>query len=106
MAEVRAHLPGAAHIIAVLLKSNSWYVRKLFAPLPAEGNQCQNLRPHARERRLQIPLLPHLILRQADMLLAAADEVNALVLDVGSLYVKGGYAGEDNPKALFPSVSK
>ena len=34
----------------------------------------------------------------------AADEVNALVLDVGSLYVKGGYAGEDTPKALFPSV--
>lgn len=32
------------------------------------------------------------------------DEVNALVLDVGSLYVKGGYAGEDTPKALFPSV--
>lgn len=26
------------------------------------------------------------------------------MLDVGSLYVKGGYAGEDTPKALFPSV--
>lgn len=25
-------------------------------------------------------------------------------MDVGSLYVKGGYAGEDTPKALFPSV--
>lgn len=34
-----------------------------------------------------------------------ADEVNALVLDVGSLYVKGGYAGDDVPKAIFPSVS-
>mmetsp|Transcript_3544 Transcript_3544/g.10296 ORF Transcript_3544/g.10296 Transcript_3544/m.10296 type:complete len:435 (+) Transcript_3544:267-1571(+) len=32
------------------------------------------------------------------------DEVNALVLDVGSLYVKGGYAGDDVPKAIFPSV--
>lgn len=32
------------------------------------------------------------------------DEVNALVLDVGSLYVKGGYAGDDTPKAIFPSA--
>ena len=39
-----------------------------------------------------------------DACMDAADEVNALVLDVGSLYVKGGYAGEDTPKALFPSV--
>lgn len=37
--------------------------------------------------------------------LTPADEVNALVLDVGSLYVKGGYAGDDIPKAIFPSVS-
>ena len=38
------------------------------------------------------------------MLRCCADEVNALVLDVGSLYVKGGYAGDDVPKAIFPSV--
>ena len=34
-----------------------------------------------------------------------ADEVNALVLDIGSGTVKAGYAGEDTPKAYFPSVS-
>ena len=34
-----------------------------------------------------------------------ADEVNALVIDLGSHTVKAGYAGEDTPKALFPSVS-
>ena len=34
-----------------------------------------------------------------------ADEVNALVIDLGSCTVKAGYAGEDTPKALFPSVS-
>lgn len=33
------------------------------------------------------------------------DEVNALVIDIGSSTVKAGYAGEDTPKALFPSVS-
>ena len=33
-----------------------------------------------------------------------ADEVNALVIDLGSHTVKAGYAGEDTPKALFPSV--
>ncbi|CAL8463368.1 g2902 [Coccomyxa elongata] len=32
------------------------------------------------------------------------DEVNALVVDLGSSTVKAGYAGEDNPKALFPSA--
>ncbi|CAO3590228.1 unnamed protein product [Absidia cylindrospora] len=31
------------------------------------------------------------------------NEVNALVLDVGSSNVRAGYAGEDTPKALFPT---
>ena len=33
----------------------------------------------------------------------AGDEVSALILDVGSSSVKAGYAGEDTPKAVFPS---
>ena len=37
-------------------------------------------------------------------LLAVADEVNAIVLDLGAGSVKAGYAGEDTPKAVFPSV--
>lgn len=32
------------------------------------------------------------------------DEVSAIVLDVGSHTVKGGYAGEDAPKSVLPSV--
>jgi len=32
------------------------------------------------------------------------DEINAVVLDAGSLNMKAGYAGEDAPKAVFPSV--
>lgn len=32
------------------------------------------------------------------------DEVSALVLDVGSTTTKMGYAGEDSPKAVFPSA--
>jgi actin-related protein len=32
------------------------------------------------------------------------DEINAVVLDAGSLNVKAGYAGEDAPKAVFPSL--
>ena len=39
-------------------------------------------------------------------LLCCADEVNALVIDLGSHTVKAGYAGEDTPKALFPSVNR
>ena len=35
-----------------------------------------------------------------------ADEVNAIVIDIGSYSVKGGYAGEDTPKAVFPSVRR
>ena len=34
-----------------------------------------------------------------------ADEVNAIVIDVGSSTVKAGYAGDDAPKSYFPSVS-
>nr|ADI46900.1 ARP4m [Volvox carteri f. nagariensis] len=33
------------------------------------------------------------------------DEVNALVLDLGTHSCKAGYAGDDTPKAVFPSVS-
>jgi actin-related protein len=32
------------------------------------------------------------------------DEVNAIVLDVGTYQVKAGYAGEDTPKFVFPSA--
>ena len=32
------------------------------------------------------------------------DEVNAIVLDVGTYQVKAGYAGEDAPKFICPSV--
>lgn len=34
-----------------------------------------------------------------------ADEVNAIVLDVGTCLCKAGYGGDDVPKAIFPSVS-
>lgn len=34
-----------------------------------------------------------------------ADEVSAIVVDLGSHTCKAGYAGEDAPKAVFPSVS-
>mmetsp|Transcript_14127 Transcript_14127/g.38206 ORF Transcript_14127/g.38206 Transcript_14127/m.38206 type:complete len:438 (+) Transcript_14127:3436-4749(+) len=33
------------------------------------------------------------------------DEVNALVLDIGTCLVKAGYAGDDVPKAVFPSAA-
>eukprot|EP01104_Vermistella_antarctica_P003794 TRINITY_DN140_c2_g1_i1.p1 TRINITY_DN140_c2_g1~~TRINITY_DN140_c2_g1_i1.p1 ORF type:complete len:443 (+),score=108.09 TRINITY_DN140_c2_g1_i1:232-1560(+) len=34
---------------------------------------------------------------------AGSDEVGAVVIDVGSSWTKMGYAGEDTPKAVFPS---
>ena len=33
------------------------------------------------------------------------DEVSAVVLDMGSSCTKSGYAGEDSPKFVIPSVS-
>ena len=33
------------------------------------------------------------------------DEVSAVVLDIGSHSVRGGFAGDESPKAIFPSVS-
>lgn len=38
------------------------------------------------------------------MIICHADEVSAIVLDLGSHTCKAGYAGEDAPKAVFPSV--
>ncbi len=38
------------------------------------------------------------------MLCSGADEVNAVVIDIGTFGVKAGYAGEDTPKFMFPSV--
>ncbi|RHN56260.1 putative Actin family [Medicago truncatula] len=32
------------------------------------------------------------------------DEVSAIVIDLGSHTCKAGYAGEDAPKAVFPSL--
>jgi actin-related protein len=34
-----------------------------------------------------------------------ADEVSAIVIDVGSYSCKEGYTGDDTPKAVFLSVS-
>ena len=31
------------------------------------------------------------------------DDVGALVMEMGSAYAKAGYAGDDSPKAVFPS---
>lgn len=39
------------------------------------------------------------------MIICHVDEVSAIVLDLGSHTCKAGYAGEDAPKAVFPSVS-
>eukprot|EP00879_Flechtneria_rotunda_P015145 GHRR01015828.1.p2 GENE.GHRR01015828.1~~GHRR01015828.1.p2 ORF type:complete len:105 (+),score=45.95 GHRR01015828.1:334-648(+) len=33
------------------------------------------------------------------------DEVNAVVLDLGTWQTKAGYAGDDTPKAVFPSLA-
>ena len=33
-----------------------------------------------------------------------ADEVNALVIDIGGYQCKAGYAGEDAPKVVFGTV--
>lgn len=38
--------------------------------------------------------------------LVGGDEVSAVVLDIGTTWVKAGFAGEDSPKALFTSVCK
>lgn len=32
------------------------------------------------------------------------DEVAALVIEIGSANAKAGYAGEETPKSVFPSV--
>ncbi len=56
------------------------------------------------KKMLEVQLNTLLQLQKIDTLYLA-DEVNALVIDLGSSTVKAGYAGEDTPKALFPAVS-
>jgi actin-related protein len=34
------------------------------------------------------------------------DEINALVIDVGTHTTRAGFAGEDTPKCAFPTVNK
>lgn len=50
---------------------------------------------------LLIQLGTHLL-----FLFFASDEVSAIVVDLGTHTCKAGYAGEDAPKAVFPSVSQ
>ena len=38
------------------------------------------------------------------LLVAPADEVAALVIDNGSGMCKAGFAGDDAPRAVFPSI--
>lgn len=38
--------------------------------------------------------------------LRPADETNGIVIDCGSSTTRAGYAGEDTPEALFPSVGR
>lgn len=40
------------------------------------------------------------------LLIHCTDEVNSIVVDVGSYTCKAGYGGEDTPKAVFPSVRR
>lgn len=44
---------------------------------------------------------PHLLL---PVRCAFADEVNAVVIDLGGCLCRAGYAGDDTPKAVFPAV--
>lgn len=52
-----------------------------------------------RRRAVLPPSLTHALLFPNH-----SDEINAVVLDAGSLNMKAGYAGEDAPKAVFPSL--
>ena len=45
----------------------------------------------------------HLRVCGKSSLSACIDEVSALVIDIGSSSVRAGYAGDDTPKAIFPS---
>lgn len=54
---------------------------------------------------IYIYLLRVLICANVILCLFYIDEVSAIVIDLGSHTCKAGYAGEDAPKAVFPSVS-
>lgn len=53
------------------------------------------------EQLVQLSLQHSFVLTHASV---DADEVNGIVIDIGASTVKAGYAGEDTPKAVFPSV--
>lgn len=46
----------------------------------------------------------HLLFLSLTSIAITTDDVNAIVIDIGSSTVKAGYAGEDAPKAVYPSV--
>ncbi|GFZ12212.1 peptidyl-tRNA hydrolase family protein [Actinidia rufa] len=55
------------------------------------------LRPFNKQEQQEIYAMSVLFVR-------STDEVSAIVIDLGSHTCKAGYAGEDAPKAVFPSV--
>lgn len=73
---------------------------RLAVMMPLQG-------PHVRVLcyRPAGPHGPHQPRRQTSPPPPCPDEVNALVLDIGTHSCKAGYAGDDAPKAIFPSVS-
>ena len=47
--------------------------------------------------------LHHLFCRLRCLIFVYADEVSALVVDIGSSSLRAGYAGDDTPKAIIPT---
>lgn len=74
---------------ASFFRASACAVAPLAAARLPKNARPQHMPPH-------IPLPPQTT--------PTTDEVNACVLDVGTHSVKAGYAGDDTPKAVFPSA--
>ncbi|KAI8017718.1 Actin-related protein 4 [Camellia lanceoleosa] len=74
--------------------------KRVSKPQQSPQNTQHNTSQRERERRIEA-FSPH---QSNPAIMYGGDEVSAIVIDLGSHTCKAGYAGEDAPKAVFPSV--
>ncbi|KAL9275005.1 Actin-related protein, partial [Drosera capensis] len=86
------------HTVILAVAQFPSFENPTFVAAQSPARATQPLRTRTRINREETAKSKH------DSNMYGGDEVSAIVIDLGSHTCKAGYAGEDAPKAVFPSV--
>ena len=81
--------------------------RALRGPPDLHSFSWRNQKPYIGEIKIvsvEFRLFPSLSRIHTSAVMFVADEVGALVFDIGSYSIRAGYAGEDMPKVQLPTT--